>query len=60
MLGYKEGYQIDEAGKRKIMTQNLCEGLVMKNLTAEVKKSAEELTSEEFSRRVSGLEGQAL
>lgn len=41
------------------MTQNLCEGLVMKNLTAEVKKSAEELTSEEF-RRVSGLEGQAL
>lgn len=42
------------------MTQNLCEGLVMKNLTAEVKKSAEELTSEELSRRVSGLEGQAL
>lgn len=42
------------------MKQNPCEGLVIKNLTAEVKESAEELTSKEFSRRVSGLEDQVL
>lgn len=43
-----------------MMTQNQCEGLGMKNLIAEVEKSAEKLTSKELSRRVSGLEGQVL
>lgn len=41
------------------MMQNQCEELGMKNQIAEVKKSAEELSSK-FSRRVSGLEGQVL